>query len=57
MKRIDWDAAKKQELKSDPDRRICLEDLVAAIESGGLIDDVKHPISEKYPARRFSSSP
>lgn len=52
MKRIDWDPAENRELKSNPDRGICFEDVVAAIESGGLLDDVKHPNPEKFPSQR-----
>lgn len=33
-------------------RRICFEDIVAAIESGGLLDDTEHPNREKYPGQR-----
>jgi hypothetical protein len=42
-----------QELKPDARRRICLEDIVAAIESGGLLDDIEHPNREKYRGQRM----
>ena len=43
---------KNRELKSDPKRGICFEDIVAAIESGGLLDDIEHPNRAKYPGQR-----
>ncbi len=43
---------KNHELKSDSKRRICFEDIVAAIESGGLLDDIEHPNREQYPGQR-----
>jgi hypothetical protein len=48
MKTIVWSVEKNRELKSDPKRGICFEDIVAAIESGGLLDDVR----AKYPGQR-----
>jgi hypothetical protein len=53
MRRIDWDPEKNRELKADKDRNICFEDIVAAIDSGGLFDDVAHPRIEKYPGQRI----
>ena len=52
MKTIVWGVEKNRELKSDPKRRICFEDIVAAIESGGLLDDIEHPNRAKYPGQR-----
>jgi hypothetical protein len=49
MKTIAWSAEKNRELKSDAKRRICFEDIVAAIDGGGLMDDIEHPNREKYP--------
>ncbi len=53
MKRIDWNPDKNRELRADRDRNVCFEDVVAAIESGGLLDDVEHPNVEKYPGQRL----
>ena len=47
------ESRKNCELKSDAKRRICFEDIVAAIESGGLLDDIEHPNREKYPGQRM----
>jgi len=33
-------------------RRICFEDIFAAIEGGGLLDDIEQPNREKYPGQR-----
>ena len=52
MRTIAWSPEKNRELKSDARRRICFEDIVAAIESGGLLDDIEHPNREKYPGQR-----
>ena len=53
MRRLAWSAEKNHEPKSDVKRRICFEDIVAAIESGGLLDDIEHPNQEKYPGQRM----
>jgi predicted DNA binding CopG/RHH family protein len=53
MRRIPWSIEKNRELNSDASRRICFEDIVAAIESGGLLDDIDHPNQKKYPGRRL----
>ena len=53
MKRIEWNPDKNRELKADKDRNICFEDIVAAIESGGLLDDIEHPNAEKYRGQRL----
>jgi hypothetical protein len=53
MRAIAWSPEKNRELKSDAKRRICFEDIVAAIESGGLLDDIEHPNREKYPGQRM----
>ena len=52
MRTIGWSPEKNRELKSDTARRICFEDIVAAIEAGGLLDDIEHPNREKYPGQR-----
>ncbi len=53
MRSIAWSPEKNRELKSDAKRKICFEDIVAAIESGGLLDDIEHPNREKYPSQRM----
>jgi hypothetical protein len=53
MKTIVWSPEKNRALKSDAKRNICFEDIVAAIESGGLLDDIEHPNTEKYPGQRM----
>jgi hypothetical protein len=32
---------------------ICFEDIVAAIEGGGLLDEIEHPNADKYPGQRI----
>lgn len=53
MRTIARSPEKNRELKSDAKRRICFEDIVAAIEAGGLLDDIEHPDREKYPGQRL----
>lgn len=52
MKRIDWNPDKNNRLRAEPGRDIGFEDIVAAIDAGGLLDDVAHPNSTKYPRQR-----
>ncbi len=40
MKRFDWNQEKNTQLKEQ--REISFEEIVFAIESGGLLDDTKH---------------
>jgi hypothetical protein len=53
MRQISWSPEKNRELKENPNRSVCFEDIVAAIESGGLLDDIEHVNSEKYPHQRM----
>jgi len=53
MRTISWSRDKNRLLKSDASRNICFEDIVAAIESGGLLDEIEHPNIEKYPGQRI----
>ena len=48
-----WNSDKNVKLKSDPNRMVCFEDIVAAIDSGGLLADMEHPNREKYPNQRL----
>jgi uncharacterized DUF497 family protein len=47
MKYYDWDEDKNKLLIEK--RGISFEDVVIAIESGGVVDRVKHPHPERYP--------
>ena len=52
MRIITWSPDKNRELKSDEKRKICFEDIVAAIEGDGLLDDIEHPNREKCPGQQ-----
>ncbi|HJW81666.1 MAG TPA: hypothetical protein VJ396_05420 [Acidiferrobacterales bacterium] len=47
MKTFRWNPQKNELLKADRD--ISFEDVILAIESGGLLDVVEHPNSARYP--------
>ena len=47
MKPFRWSHEKNETLKQE--RSISFEEIVLAIESGGLLDELKHPNKEKYP--------
>jgi hypothetical protein len=47
VKTFRWNPQKNELLKADRD--ISFEDVVLAIESGGLLDVVEHPNSKRYP--------
>lgn len=47
MKPFRWNHGKNEELKAD--RGISFEEIVLAIEAGGLLDVIRHPNSGKYP--------
>lgn len=51
MKPINWNAEKNQILMGE--RSVSLEDVVFALQSGGLLDDVIHPNQGKYPNQRM----
>jgi len=40
-------------LKASSERAVCFEDIVAAIENGGVLDDIEHKNSAKYPNQRI----
>ncbi len=52
-KKLTWDIEKNKWLVSNSDRAVCFEDIVASIETGGLLDDIEHINSEKYPHQRM----
>ena len=47
MKPFRWNHEKNESLKID--RRISFEEIVLAIEAGGLLDELRHPNPDKYP--------
>lgn len=47
MKTFQWNSQKNEQLKVD--RGVSFEDVVLAIESGGLLDVVDHPNPTRYP--------
>ncbi|GGY85062.1 BrnT family toxin [Marinobacter zhanjiangensis] len=51
MKQINWSAEKNQQLMSD--RGVSFEDVLFALQSGGLLDDGPHPNRDKYPNQRL----
>lgn len=50
MKSLRWSAQKNHTLKAD--RGVSFENMVVAIESGGLLDILAHPNQSKYPRQR-----
>ncbi len=48
-----WSIEKNNQLKAHVDRGICFEDIVAAMDNGGLLDDIAHPNSARYPGQRL----
>lgn len=51
MKPINWNAEKNQQLIEE--RGISFEDVVFYLQTGALIDDIKHPNEEKYSNQRI----
>jgi len=51
MKYFDWDSKKNEQLKQERD--ISFEDVLIAIEGGGILDIVEHPKKSKYPNQRI----
>lgn len=47
MKPFRWNHDKNEALKIE--RRISFEEILLAIEADGLLDQLRHPNSEKYP--------
>ena len=47
MKPFRWNHEKNEMLKIE--RGISFEEMVLAIEAGGLLDELRHPNPEKYP--------
>ncbi len=53
MRKLTWSVEKNRELKSAKARNVCFEDIAAAIDSGGLLDEIAHPNADKYPHQRI----
>ena len=51
MKPINWNSTKNQQLVTQ--RGISFEDIVFYMQQGQLLDDIKHPNSDKYPEQRI----
>ena len=50
MKSFRWNADKNEALKAN--RGLSFENVVVAIQSGGLLDILAHPNKERYPKQR-----
>lgn len=50
MKPFRWNHLKNETLKHE--RGISFEEVILAIEADGLLDELAHPIAEKYPNQR-----
>ena len=50
MKSINWNADKNQQLITE--RGVSFEDVVFYLSQGKVLDDLKHPNSDKYPDQR-----
>lgn len=51
MKPINWNADKNQALMSE--RGVSFEDVVFALQSDALLDDVVYPKGDRYPGQRM----
>ena len=51
MKTFRWSAEKNEQLKRE--RGISFEQMVVAIEAGGLLDILAHPNAAKYPGQKI----
>ena len=51
MKRINWYAVKNQQLMAE--RGVSFEDVLFALQAGGLLDDGPHPNHDKYSRQRI----
>jgi len=51
MKPLRWSPEKSDKLKSE--RGISFESMVVAVESGGLLDVLAHPVQAKYPRQQI----
>jgi hypothetical protein len=53
MVQFKWSADKNRLLRQNNSRAVCFEDIVSAIENGGLLDDIEHENAAKYPHQRM----
>jgi len=51
MKPINWNSTKNQQLVAQ--RGISFEDIVFYMQQGQILDDIKHPNSDRYPEQRI----
>ena len=51
MKPINWNSTKNRQLIAE--RGVSVEDIVFCVQQGGLLDDLEHPNSDKYPDQRI----
>ena len=51
MKRFDWNPDKNRQLMEE--RGVSFEDALFSLQTGGLLDDLRHPNAEKYPHQRM----
>jgi len=50
MKPFDWNSEKNQQLIEE--RGVSFEDVIFFLQGDGLLDDLEHPNTEKYPDQR-----
>lgn len=51
--KFNWNSEKNEILKSGQ-RAVSFEEIVAAMEKGGVLGDFPHPNSERYPNQRIA---
>jgi uncharacterized DUF497 family protein len=51
VKKFDWDEEKNNSLRET--RKVCFEEIVVAIENGGLLSLVEHPNQRKYSSQKI----
>lgn len=51
VKPLRWNAEKNELLKRE--RGVCFENMVVAIEGGGLLDVLAHPNRQRYPGQKL----
>lgn len=51
MRRFTWNAEKNARLQRE--RGVSFEELVAALEAGGLLANIPHPNQQRYPHQRI----
>ena len=51
MKYFDWNSEKNTQLRNERD--ISFEDIIVAMDGGGLLDVLEHPNIKRYPTQRI----